>query len=95
LPNKRKVDNEIWFEGVYNGKIGFFPSIFVESQYENEEIDELGFVAAKKDNDIDNQFNYTENLNKIGGKTANFCDEEIINRSRQNCSPECQKVPNS
>lgn len=30
LENK-KVDGEEWWEGVYDGKIGFFPAIFVQS----------------------------------------------------------------
>ena len=28
---KRKVDGEEWWEGVYEDKIGYFPSIFVDS----------------------------------------------------------------
>ncbi len=28
--SKRKVDSEQWWEGVYEDKIGYFPSIFVD-----------------------------------------------------------------
>jgi hypothetical protein len=28
--SKRRVENEEWWEGVYEDKIGYFPSIFVD-----------------------------------------------------------------
>ena len=32
--SKRRVENEEWWEGVYEDKIGYFPSIFVDLLYE-------------------------------------------------------------
>ena len=34
--SKRKVDQEEWWEGVYEDKIGYFPSIFVDLLNENK-----------------------------------------------------------
>ncbi len=77
---KKKVDNETWYEGVYENKIGFFPSIFVEE--ENEELDQNDYLKiSNKDDNIDHH-----NLNKIGCKFNN--DEQFIQ------SPDNQTVPN-
>ncbi len=73
------MDNETWYEGVYENKIGYFPSIFVEEEQEEYKMD---LKTSDKDEREDQ-----ENLNKIGCKIKN--DQLIIQ------SPDNQKVPNT
>ena len=53
---KRKVDGEEWWEGVYEDRIGYFPSIFVDSLNEVKLKNEKNAISKTAKSDInDNQ----------------------------------------
>ncbi len=79
---KKKVDNETWYEGAYENKIGYFPSIFVEQESEN--FDQNNDLKTSNKDDTQDQ----ENLNKIGCKFKNNNEMYIQ-------SPDNQKVPDN
>ncbi len=100
----KKFDDEQWYEGVYDNKIGFFPKIFVEDLSDwNEEKSELKFEENFADDlnektliqDLDLEKLYVNDVNNNNNNSNSTGSLFNKNESMNVESPftENQKVP--
>jgi hypothetical protein len=63
----KKFDEEQWCEGAYDGRIGFFPSIFVEDETEEDEFDKTVTSAQGEGGAGQEEDDNNENMLGVSG----------------------------
>lgn len=88
----KKIDGEEWWEGAYENKIGFFPSIFVQEFGKFEKfLDENESDLAGSNDTLRNDINFKDELDKTMESAASLENDKFDNKL---LSPtENQQVP--
>lgn len=87
--SNKKINGEDWWEGVYDSKIGFFPSIFVQPLFESGFQNEIGCI---KEDLVDK----TENSKMLSSNMSPIIANQNDLKTADGFSPtsfENQKVP--